>query len=143
VTSPVAITPGAAIAARRRALGETIEDVVKLTGNAMNQKLLSRLENNHVEIQELRVVKLAALLSALRWQVSDLEKAAGIDLNLGEMPEPSSPPPAPATPSGDRRARFDLERSVDVAISKMRDELKRMDEHLAALEAEVEKPRLQ
>jgi len=123
-------------------LGKTIMDVGELTGGVMNQKLLSRLENNHAEIQDLRVVKLAALLSALRWQVNDLETATGLDLNLGEFPQPGSPPLAPAEPSDDRRARLDLERSVDIGISKMRDELERMDEHLAALEAVVEKLRL-
>jgi hypothetical protein len=40
------------------------------------------------------------------------------------------------------RRLAELERSVDIGISKMRDELRRMDEHLRELEAEVERLRL-
>jgi len=78
-----AISPGAAVAARRRALGITIEDVVNVTKGVMNQKLLSRIENDHVNLAQLRVSKLAALLSALRWEVADLEEAAGVPLGEG------------------------------------------------------------
>ena len=78
-----AVTPGAAVAARRRALGITIEDVVNVTKGAMNQKLLSRIENDHVNLTQLRVSKLAALLSALRWEVADLEAATGVTLGDG------------------------------------------------------------
>ena len=78
-----AISPGAAVAARRRALGITIEDVVNTTRGVMNQKLLSRIENGHVNLTQLRVSKLAALLSALRWEVADLEDATGVTLGEG------------------------------------------------------------
>ena len=78
-----AVSPGAAIAARRRALGITIEDVGNITKGVMNQKLLSRIENDHVNLAQLRVSKLAALLSALRWEVADLEDATGMTLGEG------------------------------------------------------------
>lgn len=78
-----AVSPGAAIAARRRALGITIDDVVNVTKGVMNQKLLSRIENDHVSLAQLRVSKLAALLSALRWEVADLEEATGVSLGEG------------------------------------------------------------
>lgn len=78
-----AVSAGAAIAARRRALNLTNDDVVNLTKGVVNQKLLSRLENDHVGIQKLRVTKLAALLSALRWTVADLEEATGVKLSEG------------------------------------------------------------
>jgi hypothetical protein len=81
--SAFAVSPGAAVAARRRALGITIEDVVNTTRGVMNQKLLSRIENNHVNLAQLRVSKLAALLSALRWEVADLEAATGVTLGEG------------------------------------------------------------
>lgn len=81
--SAYAVSPGAAVAARRRALGITIEDVVNSTRGVMNQKLLSRIENNHVNLAQLRVSKLAALLSALRWEVADLEEATGTTLGAG------------------------------------------------------------
>jgi len=78
-----AISPGAAIAGRRRALGLTIEDVVNLTRGVVNQKLLSRLENDHISASQLKVTKLTALPSALRWTVADLEEATGVKLNEG------------------------------------------------------------
>jgi len=78
-----AISPGAAIAGRRRTLGITIEDVGNLTNGVMNQKLLSRIENDHMSLAQLRVSKLAALLSALRWEVADLEAATGMTLGDG------------------------------------------------------------
>jgi SOS-response transcriptional repressor LexA len=78
-----AISPGAAIAGRRRALGLTIEDIVNVTRGVVNQKIVSRLENDHIGIQSLKVTKLTALLSALRWTVADLEEATGVKLNEG------------------------------------------------------------
>lgn len=78
-----ALTPGAAIRGRRSALRLTSEDVYEMTGGAINQKMLSRLENDHVGIQTLRVTKLTALLSVLKWTVDELEEATGVKLSQG------------------------------------------------------------
>lgn len=78
-----AVSPGAAIAARRHALRLTSEDVQALTGGVINPKMLSRLENDHVSPNSLRVSKLTALLSALRWTVAELEEATGVRLDQG------------------------------------------------------------
>lgn len=78
-----AVRPGAAIAARRRALDLTSEDIAALTKGVINQKLLSRLENDHLSVTQLRVTKLTALLGALRWTVRDLEEATGVTLDQG------------------------------------------------------------
>jgi SOS-response transcriptional repressor LexA len=78
-----AVSPGSAVAARRRALDLTVDDVVNLTKGVINQKLLSRLENDHVSVAQLRVNKLSALLAALRWTVAELEGATGVSLNEG------------------------------------------------------------
>ena len=78
-----AASPGAAIAARRRALDLTSEDITALTKGVINQKLLSRLENDHFIVSQLRVTKLTALLGALRWTVRDLEEATGVTLDQG------------------------------------------------------------
>lgn len=78
-----AISPGSAIAARRRALRMTIEDVVNLTRGVINQKLISRVENDHTSVSQLKVSKLTALLAALRWTVPQLEEATGVKLSEG------------------------------------------------------------
>ena len=78
-----AVSPGAAIAARRRALDLRAEDVASLTRGVINEKMLSRLENDHFSITQLRVTKLTALLGALRWTARDLEEATGVTLDQG------------------------------------------------------------
>lgn len=71
-------SPGAAIAARRRYLGLSQEDVVRLTNGAINLKLLSQLENDHKHPKTMRLAKYQALLSALRWTPAEFEEATGV-----------------------------------------------------------------
>src|SRR5690606_7862812 len=71
-------SPGNAIAARRRWLGLTAEDVVERTGGSINLKLLSQLENNHYDPGDLRLSKYKALLDALHWTPAEFEEATGV-----------------------------------------------------------------
>ncbi|HEX7041596.1 MAG TPA: LexA family transcriptional regulator [Trueperaceae bacterium] len=71
-------TPGDAIAARRRWLGLTAEDVVERTGGVINLKLLSQLENNRYDLTDLRLSKYKALLEVLQWTPAEFEEATGV-----------------------------------------------------------------
>lgn len=71
-------SPGHAIAARRKWLGLSAEDLVERTDGAINLKLLSQLENNHYDPKDLRLGKYMALLSGLQWTPSEFEEATGV-----------------------------------------------------------------
>lgn len=71
-------SPGNAIAARRKWLGLTAEELVERTGGSINLKLLSQLENNHYDPGDLRLSKYKALLDALQWTPAEFEEATGV-----------------------------------------------------------------
>ena len=82
------VSPGAAIAARRRYLGLKQEDLVERTSGAINGKLLSQLENNHKHPASLRLGKYRALLSVLQWTPAEFEEAAGVPPLTVDAPQP-------------------------------------------------------
>lgn len=130
---------------RRVAVGLTADEVTEVTGGQIYPKLLSRLENGHVPLESLRKVKFVALAKVLGLSEQDLLALGSAPADAGNaLPVSPAPPAAPATqPPMDvhEKRRAELERSVDIGISKMRDELRRMDEHLRFLEAEVDRLR--
>ena len=134
--APLAIPPNP-IKLRRLVVGLAAADVVERTGGEISLKLLSRLENGHVSALSLRKIKFAALADALGLTEPDLQVLIH---PTGEAGTPRRRPVAPQFIDDVRQSRqAQIKRSVDVAISKLRDELERMNDHLSALQADLER----
>lgn len=80
------VSPGAAIAARRTYLGLSQQDVVLRSRGVINLKLLSKLENDHVNPGTLRLAKYQALLEVLQWTPSEFEEATGVTPAISDLP---------------------------------------------------------
>ena len=77
-------SPGDAIAARRRWLGLTAEELVEQSNDEISLKLLSQLENNRYGLENLRLSKYKALLNVLRWTPAQFEEATGVPRLLSD-----------------------------------------------------------
>lgn len=80
------VSPGAAIAARRTYLGLSQQDVVTMSRGIINLKLLSKLENDHVNPSTLRLAKYQTLLEVLRWTPAEFEEATGVTPAVSDLP---------------------------------------------------------
>lgn len=79
-------TPGNAIAARRRYLGLSQTDVADRTNGIINERLLTRLENNHKSASSLSLTKYNALVSVLQWTPNEFMEATGVAPVHDELP---------------------------------------------------------
>jgi SOS-response transcriptional repressor LexA len=87
---------GAAIRDRRAYLGLSAEDVAHLTGGVINLRLLTRLENDHLAPQSLRIGKYKALLTVLQLTPAEFEEVTGVPPMTSEPVDlPGSRPYSP------------------------------------------------
>lgn len=77
---------GAAIAARRKYLGLTQEELADRTNNIINVRLQTRLENNKMSAATLTLTKYNALVAGLQWTREEFMAATGVAPASEEIP---------------------------------------------------------
>lgn len=103
------LSTGHAIAARRKWLGLTAEEVVERTDGAINLKLLSQLENNRYDPADLKLGKYKALLDVLKWTPGEFEEATGVP--------PMAPEPLPGAEAYNPSLRVPVVGTVSAGLA--------------------------
>lgn len=122
-------SPGHAIAARRKLLGLTAEDIVSRAEGEISLKLLSELENNHRDPTSLRLGKYKALLDALQWSTDEFAQATGAPA-LPTRPAPASDGATPESRGPRRSLPVNLALVPDLAARASRLVTRDVDEAL-------------